>query len=295
MRRATLNYLIGSALIGTALAVGFASLKDRRAEKPAVRPQLQALSGHTAVVARAKIQRGEAIKAEDLASITVTSPLPAEIAVSKAQVIGAIAIENIIQGQFIGSFNALKSPGAKEGLSLLVPEGMRAVALRITDDIAVGNFVRPGDRVDILVRITPSLGTAGKNMPRVGTSPTHERLSSVLLQNVEVLSIGAALNPKTNLKLVRAQTVTVAVTPTDANRLNLTGELGSFYLALRNPQDKLLIAIKPILLSNLLKPVANEIGRQQNKPAKKKSSRSHTITVITGGAVSHVKTQDLED
>lgn len=291
MRRSTKNYIVGAALIATATMLGVTAFLDRSTEPPARVPEQHVSPAATAVVARKAIGRGVAIKAEDVTTVGLDRSLSGKIAHSTADVVGAIALTTIAPGQFVGEFNASKAPGAREGLALLVPDGMRAVALRISDDVAVGNFVRPGDRVDILIRITSfdADGTAPQS-PHAGAPRPQSRESTLLLQNVEVLSIGPALNPSSNLEALRAQTVTVAVTPTDASRLNLTTELGSYYLALRNPRDKKLISVQPIRRSNLLDPDKATARRPASRDGD--GAQSHTVRIISGGAIRHVETED---
>jgi len=289
VRRSMLSYVAGAALIATAAMLGVTSFMDREAEMPVSVPEKREPPFATAVVARKAINRGEAIKSEDVTSIGVDRGVSGKIAKSTADVIGAIALQTIAPGQFVGEFNASQSPGAREGLALMIPDGMRAVALRISDDIAVGNFVRPGDRVDVLIRIAAADAEgAAPHGQSAGAPRSGPRESNLLLQNVEVLSIGQALNPSSNVEALRAQTVTVAVTPTDASRLNLTAELGSFYLALRNPRDKKLVEVQPIRRANLLDPEAP--AEQRSK--KGEGTRPHRMRIISGGSISHVPTED---
>ena len=289
MRRNTLNYITGTALIATAAMLAVTSLVDPKVKTVAPAPEPSGTSVATAVIATATIERGRAVKPSDVASIGVDREIAETVANTPAQVVGAIALQTIAPGQLVGNFNVSKTVGAREGLALLVPAGMRAVALRISDDIAVGNFVRPGDRVDVLIRIDTKRASTGLNQPS-GAAPTDSRESNVLLQNVEVLSIGQALNPSSNLEALRAQTVTVAVTPTDASRLNLTSELGRFYLALRHPKDKTLIAVSPIRRSNLLDPDA--VGTRRHRDRVGPVDRFPTVRVITGGRINHVRTEE---
>jgi hypothetical protein len=89
---------------------------------------------------------------------------------------------------------------------------------------------------------------------------------------------------------VRAQTVTVAVAPEDANRLSLVSELGSFYLALRNPGDDTVVEtpdIRIVDLSPSLKPPeANHVAAPVPQPRPR--SQGRVVTVISGGEVNRV-------
>jgi len=116
----------------------------------------------------------------------------------------------------------LASKEAGAGLSSAIPEGMRAVSVRVNDVINVAGFVVPGSHVDIMIIGTPS--------------PTTQTTSKIFLENVQVLAAGQNLERDANGKPQASQVVTVLVTPEDAQKLALAGD-ARIQLALRNPID----------------------------------------------------------
>jgi pilus assembly protein CpaB len=116
---------------------------------------------------------------------------------------------------------APKEAGA--GLQSVIPEGMRAVAVKVNDVIGVAGFVVPGTHVDVIIIGQP--GQSGGNM------------SKIFLENVQILSAGQNVERDVNGKPQNSQVVTMLVTPEDAQKLALAGD-GRIQLALRNPIDQ---------------------------------------------------------
>lgn len=116
----------------------------------------------------------------------------------------------------------LASKEAGAGLTSVIPEGMRAVAVRVNDVIGVAGFVVPGSHVDIII-----IGT-----PREGGTTT----SKIFLENVQVLAAGQSVERDVNGKPQNSQVVTMLVTPEDAQKLALAAD-SRIQLALRNPID----------------------------------------------------------
>ena len=115
---------------------------------------------------------------------------------------------------------ASKEAGA--GLGSTIPEGMRAVAVRVNDVIGVAGFVVPGTHVDVMV-----IGSPG---------PNGQVTSKIFLENVQVLAAGQNVERDVNGKPQNSQVVTMLVTPEDAQKLALAGD-SRIQLALRNPID----------------------------------------------------------
>jgi pilus assembly protein CpaB len=116
----------------------------------------------------------------------------------------------------------LASKEAGAGLGSAIPEGMRAVAVRVNDVIGVAGFVVPGTHVDVMI-----IGTPG---------PNGVATSKIFLENVQVLAAGQNVERDVNGKPQTSQVVTMLVTPQDAQKLALAGD-SRIQLALRNPID----------------------------------------------------------
>lgn len=108
--------------------------------------------------------------------------------------------------------------GQRASLAALLDPGMRAVTIRVDDVRGVAGFVRPGDRVDII--LTQS----------VNGNP----VADVLLQNVKVLAIDQMAADKTEGATV-ARAVTAEVNTEQAQKLVLAQGIGNLSLMLRQP------------------------------------------------------------
>ncbi len=120
---------------------------------------------------------------------------------------------------------SVSGPGGRLNLSGVLTPGMRAIAIRTSDVAGVGGFVLPGDRVDVL--LTRSNGAAGGQQ----SSSTQ-----VIADNVRVLAIDQTDDPAAD-KPVVARSVTIEVTPAEAQTISLAQTVGSVALSLRQAAD----------------------------------------------------------
>lgn len=114
----------------------------------------------------------------------------------------------------------LGGEGLGPSIAYLLPDGMRAAAVRINDVSGVAGFIQPTDAVDVLIT---------RQVPGEGNDRS---VTDVLLQNIKVIAIdqnAAAPNGQPAL----ARTATLEVSPTDAQKLALAQQVGSLSLVLR--------------------------------------------------------------
>jgi len=114
--------------------------------------------------------------------------------------------------------------GSGLGLAPTIPVGMRAVTVRVNDVAGAAGFVLPGLKVDVLVTGHPPTGDSN--------------MTTTVLQNVLVLSAGQAMQSDARGTPVSVSTVTLLVTPNDAETLTLANGEGRIQLVLRNSSDE---------------------------------------------------------
>ena len=112
----------------------------------------------------------------------------------------------------------LAGEGMGASIAYLLPDGMRAAAVRVNDVSGVAGFVQPSDAVDVLITRELPGGQA----------------TDVLLQNVKVIAIDQKAQGADG-KPALAKTATLEVAPTDAQKLALAQRVGSLSLVLRKP------------------------------------------------------------
>jgi pilus assembly protein CpaB len=116
----------------------------------------------------------------------------------------------------------------KDGLAGRMRKGYRAVGLNVNAQTASGGFVLPNSHVDIVSVITE---------PK-----TNKTSSKIILQNILVLAVDQLSSRPDDKSAVVANTVTVEVTPEQAQRLALAQRLGTISLILRAFDDDVKVA-----------------------------------------------------
>lgn len=124
----------------------------------------------------------------------------------------------------------LAPKGAGGGLAAMIPEGMRAVAVRVNDVAGVAGFVTPGMRVDVLISGSPA--SQNEKTSALGMQ------AKTMLQNVEVLSAGQDYKKDAEGKPQLVQVVNLLATPEQAEMLSLASTQTNIQLVLRNPLDR---------------------------------------------------------
>lgn len=115
------------------------------------------------------------------------------------------------------------SGDGRASISALLPEGMRAVAVRIDDVAGVGGMIAPGDVVDVLL----TRQSAGEDADR------NDQYTDVVLEKIRVIAIDQVADENKTDPVV-AKTATLEVDPVGAQKLALAQKVGALSLALRN-------------------------------------------------------------
>ena len=186
----------------------------------------QAETPTTEVVTAAKdLEIGASIAAGDLR----VEPWPANLLpegsfLEPEQVIDRTPLSTILAGEPILE-RRLAAPGSGVGLAPKVPEGMRALSVRVDDVIGVAGFVLPEARVDLLITGLPP------------ASPEAGQMTKTILGNIRVLSAGEQLAPDASGRPQKAAVVTLLLTPQQAELVTLAQTHGRIQLVLRNAKD----------------------------------------------------------
>lgn len=174
------------------------------------------------VVAAGNLELGRLIRATDLQTREWTGSRPEGALTKTEEIVGRGVISAIYSGELILA-NRLAPKGAGAGLASMIPQGMRAVAVRVNEVVGVAGFVVPGMRVDVLISGNP--GGQGGSVTRT------------LLQNIAVLSAGQEFKKDAEGKPISVQVVNLLVSPAEAEMLSLAANQTSIQLVLRNPLD----------------------------------------------------------
>lgn len=160
--------------------------------------------------------------------------------------------------------------GAAASLSAMIAPGMRASTIPVNDVNGVAGFVRPGDRVDIL--LTRDAVDEGR-----GTS----LVTDILLQDMKVLGVDQSTGPAHDRPGV-ARAVTLEVTPVQAQKLTLAQKLGTLSLALRHVRARDTDAPRTITVRDLRTGVA--AAPDQAEPTPPTADRAAPVAATSAAA-----------
>ena len=221
MRNRFFAVLVIAILAGGSLAYGTYNFMQ---SQPG--PQTVAAPTQPVVVASADLSLGTAIKKEDLTVMQFPQGAAPEGSFSQtAELIGRGLIVPVVKNEPILTAK-LASKEAGAGLPPVIPEGMRAVSVRVNEVVGVAGYVLPGTRVDVVATQSP-------------TDKKQDTISKVVLSNVQVLTAGTRMEQdQEDTKPVQVTVVTLLVNPEQAERLALASSEGKIQLALRNPLDQ---------------------------------------------------------
>jgi pilus assembly protein CpaB len=176
------------------------------------------------VVASRPLSVGGTVKAGDVhLQKTRADQFPKNAFSKLEEVIDRPVISNILMDEPVLE-GRLAARGAGVGLAPVIPVGMRAVAVRVSDVAGVAGFVLPGLRVDVLVTGRPPGGDNGS-------------VTTTCLQNILVLSAGQTIQADARGQAINTPTVTLLVSPEQAEVITLAGNEGRIQLVLRNSSD----------------------------------------------------------
>jgi pilus assembly protein CpaB len=217
------------------------------------------------VVAATDLELGAQLKADDLHVVEwPASSVPNGAFSTPDEIVGRGLIMPVIQNEPILPMK-LAGKDAGSGLPVVIPEGKRAVSVRVNDVIGVAGYVLPGTHVDVLATATP-------------TNSEVDTTTKVVLTNVQVLAAGTKMEQDTEQgKPMAVNVVTLLVSPDEAERLTLGATQGKIQLALRNPLDKTepeTPGIRPAVL----------LGVASAAQARRSGNASHSRPVATVAA-----------
>src|ERR1700728_490770 len=211
--------------------VVYSALKKREAEVQAAR-----LQSVDIIVAARELSIGSKIDENAVKTVRWSrDSLPPGAFTDASGVIGKYTKSSFVENEPIVAdrlFTGDKNAGV---LPLLIPPGMRALSVPVDEVSDIAGFVLPHAHVDVLVSVTAN----------------DHPLSKIVLQDGEVLAVAQDIEQVGDKPQV-VHVVTMLVTPDQAERLTLASGQGGLRLALRNYDDKAVVATDGITVAQLL-------------------------------------------
>ncbi len=154
--------------------------------------------------------------------------IPAGVLSKHEDVDGHRTKTRIYAGEPILGVKIFGKGAAEPGASPQIPKGMGLVGVKVDSVSSNGGLIMPGDRVDVLVHLQPN-PSAGIAEPTVRT----------LLQFIKVFAVNDVLNNEglDRDRSIAAKTVSLLVTPEQAQRVTMASEMGQIRLVLRGLED----------------------------------------------------------
>ncbi len=221
MDRRFLTVLGVSLVFALVVSAIFYNLTARAGAPAANAPEVKEMKD--VVVAARPLGIGTAIKPGDVKVNKVPADQFPKNAFTKVEeVMDRPVVSNILLEEPV-ILGRLGERGSGQGIAPIIPVGMRAVTVRVTEVVGVAGFVLPGMRVDVLVTGRPP--------------DSNDTVTTTVLQNIVVLSAGQTYQPDAKGQAINANTVTLLVSPEQAELLTLAGNEGRIQLVLRNGSD----------------------------------------------------------
>ena len=212
--------LVGALLFGVLAAVTVSKYLSRA--------QAYTRNLNNVAVAKVEIPLGSKIVAEQIMVVQFpkeSTPDGAYDSVEKLA--GRVAVVNIAAREPITEAR-LAPEGTAAGLSAVIPEGYRAMTVKVDDAAGISGFIQPGTMVDVVVTIDPADGAS-----------RQDPVSKIVLQNIKVLASGQNIDkPENEREANSVKAVTLQVTPEQAEKLALASAEGKLQLVMRNQIDQ---------------------------------------------------------
>jgi pilus assembly protein CpaB len=210
------------------------------------------------LVAAQNIDLGQQISDQNvtLKQLPVSAKVPnAFTDQTQSNALSQVATEPIPAGSQILS-SQLTHSQADVGFSTLIPAGQRAVAVAVSNLSDTGGLLKPGDYVDVVAAFEANSAppnSAVLALPK-GDSGGKVYFAATVVQNVRVLAVGQTpeeprvdsspsnAKPSANSEV---KSVTLALSPDDAQKVFLAEQIGTLRLAERRFGDTSVAQVSP--------------------------------------------------
>jgi len=154
--------------------------------------------------------------------------------------------------------------GRTPTFSGLVPDGARALTVRVDEINSISGFLQPKDKIDLLMTYRT----------------TSQESVFPLIQSLEVIATGLQTRVDKNSAGGKRvfSTITVNVSPENAQKITLAQKVGKLTAVLRNPEDTHALSGAPMTASSLING-----PKKVSRPKKRKAPKKPSIEYIIGG------------
>ncbi len=132
----------------------------------------------------------------------------------------------------------------EHGPTVMIPKGLRVVTVKVDQVSGGSGLILPGDRVDVAVVLRPD--------PMKGIT---EPITKTFLQDIKVFAVNDQFHVEGSSpeeKSIQAKTVSLLVTPEQAQMILVASEAGKIQLVMRSPIEQDQAVVKPVRLRDIL-------------------------------------------
>lgn len=236
---------------GLVASIGISQVMERRNQAPVNHGETELI-----VVALHDINANEAITPQNIKTEEwPKSKVPAGVITKLEELENMRTRQKIFQGEPLLQAKLINA-NEVTGASKVIPKGYRVVAVRVDAVSGTGSLILPGDRVDLLVYLT-----------RNPAHEIHEAQTRTVLQDVKVFAVNDAFqrDPGDGEASIAAKTISLLVTPQQAEKVTLASEMGSVRLILRNDADSDISETDGTQTSDVLGVASSHSDRESEK------------------------------
>lgn len=176
------------------------------------------------VAARADLMWGTKLTKDLVATIPfLKESLPAGYYSNQAEIEGRVLVAACKINEPITESKLAPKDISVGGVSAVLQNGKRAIAVAGDKVIGISGFIKPGNIVDVLVTITDP--------------NTKMEITKLVLEKIPVLATGTQIKETEKGEPSAVDVYTLEVTPDDAEKLALVSKEGKLQFALRNIMD----------------------------------------------------------
>jgi pilus assembly protein CpaB len=243
------------------------------------------------LVAKANLPAGTIIREEDLEwqkwpEDGINSAYLIEGESDMTTIVGAVVRRGIAAGGPVTDAMVAR-PGDRGFLAAILRPGMRAITIDVEENTSVAGLLFPGDRVDLLLlQLLPELkGPNGEEI--AGPLSFEPRTAETVLEDIRVLAIDRTVNDIEGTEPQKLNSVTLELTPKQAEMVASVRDLGDLSLSLRGLAKDKQPSGSPVADAGNLQPVASAflsapVSPQGTAPADVTTVAAATTTESNG-------------
>ena len=249
-RRKSFLFLLTGLVIAGATALGaWKVLRDSQTELAEARKPLQTTE---VLVASRDLLPGDVVEEDDveLRALPQAALPGAKLYTSENDIVGKVVEERILSGEIL-RHERFDATSAMAKLEAMVPDGARAVTVKVDREGGLGGMLKPGVYVDVIVTIRPDENNMGADW-----------VTETILQGVRVLGVGTTLQMEATEDQAAKESrrvnpprdlyVTLEVEPDEAEEVAMASARGEIHLSLRSEGDLALMEHGKPLVTNAL-------------------------------------------